>query len=62
LFTKRLFDVMATKGASKFGGAGSFLGAVGVALTVVPWVLHRWGPGIRRRSRWARELEKEGGR
>jgi len=55
---------MRTPGSSRFGDAGSFLGAVGVALTVVPWVLHRWGPGIRRRSRWARELaeEKEGGR
>ena len=59
LFTKRLFDVMRTPGSSRFGGAGSFLGAVGVVLTVVPWVLHRWGPGIRRRSRWARELEME---
>ncbi|KAF1990448.1 MFS general substrate transporter [Aulographum hederae CBS 113979] len=37
------------------GGASSLLGALGLGLTVVPWVLVGWGERIRGRSRFARE-------
>jgi len=61
LFTKSLFDVMATpgvggRGGARFGGASSFLGAVGCLLTIVPWVLVLYGPRIRARSRFASAL------
>lgn len=61
LFTKRLFDVMATpgvggQGGAFFGGASSFLGGVGCLLTIVPWVLALYGPKIRARSRFASAL------
>lgn len=36
-----------------FAGAASFLGGVGVVLTIVPWVLVFYGPKIRARSRFA---------
>lgn len=37
-----------------FAGASSFLGAVGVVVTIVPWVLVFFGPRIRARSKFAR--------
>ncbi|OCK79709.1 MFS general substrate transporter [Lepidopterella palustris CBS 459.81] len=39
-----------------YGGASSLLGGLGVALTLVPWVLVFYGPRIRARSRFAREI------
>ena len=44
-------DAMYTK--MTFAGAASFLGGVGVVLTIVPWVLVFYGPMIRARSRFA---------
>ena len=44
-------DAMFTK--MTFAGAASFLGGVGVVLTIVPWVLVFYGPMIRARSRFA---------
>ncbi|PYI10972.1 MFS general substrate transporter [Aspergillus sclerotiicarbonarius CBS 121057] len=49
LVSRQMFDNMG------FGAAASLLGAVGAGLTLVPWVLVRCGPRIRRRSRLARE-------
>ncbi|KAI1503728.1 major facilitator superfamily domain-containing protein [Biscogniauxia marginata] len=34
-------------------GTGSLLGAIGLLLSAVPWVLVLWGPQIRKRSRFA---------
>ncbi|RAH48941.1 MFS general substrate transporter [Aspergillus brunneoviolaceus CBS 621.78] len=39
-----------------FGAAASLLGGVGMALTLVPWILVWCGPFIRRRSKLAREI------
>ncbi|PVI03349.1 MFS general substrate transporter [Periconia macrospinosa] len=39
-----------------FGGASSMLGGIGALLTLVPWVLVVFGPRIRRRSRFAKEI------
>ena len=39
-----------------YGAAASLLGGLGLALTLVPWVLVWCGPSIRRRSRLAREI------
>lgn len=39
-----------------YQGASSFLGGVGFLLTIVPWVLVFYGPRIRARSRFAREI------
>lgn len=39
-----------------YGGAGSLLGAIGLLLTVVPWVLMFYGPKIRARSKFASEI------
>lgn len=39
-----------------FAQAASVLGAIGVALTLVPWVLVAWGPDVRKRSRFASTL------
>ncbi|KAK5000066.1 hypothetical protein LTR66_001013 [Elasticomyces elasticus] len=39
-----------------FQGAGSFLGGIGALLTLVPWVLVFYGPRIRARSKFAREI------
>ena len=45
-----------------FQEASSLLGAIGAVLTLVPWVLVKWGPEIRRRSRIASAfVEGEGG-
>lgn len=38
------------------GGAGSLLGGIGAALTLVPWVLLFYGPKIRARSEVASRL------
>jgi multidrug resistance protein len=50
LFTPQMFKVMT------FQGAGSFLGGMGALLTIVPWVLVFYGPRIRARSKFAREI------
>ena len=50
LITDQMFTAMT------FQGASSFLGGFGALLTVVPWVLVFFGPRIRARSRFAREL------
>lgn len=39
-----------------FQGAASLLGGIGTLLTVVPWVLVLYGPKIRARSKFAREI------
>jgi len=39
-----------------FAKASSLLGALGAGLTIVPWVLVFWGPWIRARSKFAREI------
>jgi multidrug resistance protein len=39
-----------------FQGAASLLGAIGALLTIVPWVLVFYGPRIRARSKFAREI------
>jgi len=39
-----------------YGGASSLLGGVGTLLTLVPWVLLLYGPKIRARSKFAREI------
>ena len=50
LVADQMFDTMTYQGAS------SFLGGVGALLTLVPWVLVFFGPRIRARSRFAREI------
>ena len=50
LFTPQMFRAMS------FQGAGSFLGAMGALLTIVPWVLVFYGPRIRARSKFASEI------
>lgn len=52
LFTVQMFNKMT------FQGASSFLGGLGVLLTVVPWVLVLYGPKIRKRSKFASEIMK----
>jgi len=47
-------DQMFTK--LSYGGASSLLGSVGTLLTLVPWVLLLYGPRIRARSKFAREI------
>ena len=42
--------------AMTYQGAGSLLGGIGAALTLVPFVLAIWGPKIRARSKIAREI------
>ena len=42
-----------------FGNAGSMLGAVGILLTVVPWILAFYGTSIRARSKIASETLNE---
>ncbi|KAJ5538538.1 hypothetical protein N7494_008017 [Penicillium frequentans] len=49
LVSKQLFTNL------KFGPAASLLGGIGVALTLVPWLLVFFGPKIRRASRFASE-------
>jgi hypothetical protein len=39
-----------------FQGASSFLGGVGAILSIVPWVLVFYGEGVRRRSKFAKEI------
>lgn len=39
-----------------FQGASSFLGGVGLVLSVVPWVLVIYGDRVRRRSKFASEI------
>lgn len=39
-----------------FAEAASVLGAIGVVLTAVPWVLVAYGPVIRARSKFASEM------
>jgi multidrug resistance protein len=39
-----------------FQGAASLLGGIGTLLTIVPWVLVLYGPKIRARSKFAREI------
>ncbi|KAK5132987.1 hypothetical protein LTR08_008274 [Meristemomyces frigidus] len=53
LFTRQMFTAMT------YQGAGSFLGALGALLTVVPWVLVFYGPRIRARSKFASEIMKD---
>ena len=50
IFTPQMFRALT------FQGAGSFLAGVAALLTVVPWVLVFFGPKIRARSKFAREL------
>lgn len=50
LVTRQMFAGMG------YGAAGSCLGGVALALTLVPWVLVLWGEEIRRRSRFASAL------
>ncbi|KAK3720167.1 hypothetical protein LTR37_003991 [Vermiconidia calcicola] len=50
IYTPPLFTTLT------YGGAGSFLGAISLLLTVVPWILVFYGPKIRARSKIAREL------
>lgn len=55
LFTPQMFRGLT------FQGAGSLLGGLAAALTVVPWVLLLWGPRIRAKSKFASALIKDGG-
>lgn len=50
LFTQQMFKTMT------FQGAGSFLGGLGMLLTLVPFVLVFYGPKIRARSKFASEI------
>jgi len=50
LFSDQMFEAMT------YQGAGSFLGGLGLLLTVVPFVLLIWGPKIRARSKFASEI------
>ncbi|KAF2723946.1 MFS multidrug transporter [Polychaeton citri CBS 116435] len=50
LFTRQMFNKMT------FQGAGSFLGGFSALLTLVPWILVFYGPRIRARSKFAREI------
>ncbi|OJI80139.1 hypothetical protein ASPTUDRAFT_936583 [Aspergillus tubingensis CBS 134.48] len=50
LVSRQLFDNLG------FGAAASLLGGLGLALTLVPWILVWCGPSIRRRSKLAREI------
>ena len=51
LFTDAMYRRMT------FQGANSFLGGVGLVLSVVPWVLVMYGDRIRRRSKFAKSVE-----
>lgn len=50
LFTARLYSALG------FGPASSLLAGCGLLLSLVPWVLALYGPRIRARSRFAREI------
>ncbi|KAL9115320.1 MAG: hypothetical protein Q9227_000641 [Pyrenula ochraceoflavens] len=50
LFAVQMFERLGTR------GAGGLLCGLAAGLSVVPWVLVRWGEGIRGRSRFAREV------
>jgi hypothetical protein len=56
--TGGVFPLMTTQLYNKltFGGASSLLGGIGTLLTLVPWVLVFYGPRIRARSKFAREI------
>jgi hypothetical protein len=42
-----------------FHAASSLLGGIAAGLTLVPWVLVKWGPAIRKRSRIASAFLEE---
>ncbi|KAJ4286087.1 hypothetical protein N0V90_013436 [Kalmusia sp. IMI 367209] len=50
LVTRQMYDKLT------FGGASSLLGGIGTLLTIVPWVLVFYGPKIRWRSKFAKEI------
>lgn len=52
LFTLPLFRTLT------FQGASSLLGGVGIAISLVPWILVRYGPSIRARSKIASEMQE----
>ena len=52
LYTDPLFRALT------FQGAASLLGGIGIALSLVPWILVRYGPVIRARSKIASELQQ----
>lgn len=47
LFTQYMFDALGV------GGGGSLIGGVGVLLAPIPFIFYKYGPSIRRRSRFA---------
>jgi MFS family permease len=53
-----VFPLITTQMYNKltFGGASSLLGGIGTLLTLVPWILVFYGPRIRARSKFAREI------
>lgn len=53
LFTQQMF------GALGIGGGGSLIAGVATLLAGVPFVFWRYGKGIRRRSRFAQELDPQ---
>lgn len=50
LFTLQMFGRLGT------GWATSLLGFCAVAMAPIPWVFYRWGPALRARSKYEREL------
>lgn len=58
LFTNQMFDALTV------GGAGSLIAGVAALLATLPFLFYRWGPTLRRRSRFAptkqQEPQKEG--
>jgi hypothetical protein len=53
LFTTKLYDAIGADWAS------FLFGCIGLVLAVVPFVLFRWGPQIRARSRIVQQLRRD---
>ncbi|OQU94371.1 hypothetical protein CLAIMM_00732 [Cladophialophora immunda] len=53
LFAVQMYETLGT------GKATSILGACSIAMVPIPWVLYKWGPNIRSRSRRALSLSSQ---